>query len=296
MRVGFDRAGFRTLPLPPEKIDALVHNTGASDREIACDAPTLTHDEQMVLFRLYRDTEDDTVKRAARHALIECNYPLVLNLANRAPMSHISFGQWVSAGQVGLILGVGGFNPERGVRPSTYLYLTIIREMRELASREAGVITIPNWVHIERSNLAAKGEPLTDPRLSIDIANVVEGDAVVNRNNGRGGVEAIPVWELAGHHTPDLVAYAHNSVVADDVALAFAIIEDRWPKHANIVREHFGFAPYVGEMTFKEMSERDGKTRQLYGDKQRVALKHLRVNHPDLWESLRETWAVQEGV
>lgn len=295
MREEFYRGWFRALPLPTEKIDTLICNGGASDQEIACDAPILTYDEQMALFRLYRDTKDDTIKRATRHALIECNYPLVLSIANRAPMSHISFAQWVSAGQVGLILGVEGFDPERGIRPSSYLYIAIVREMRQLASPEAYVITIPNYIHIKRSSLTKKGEKIDDPRLSIDVANVVEGDAVVNRNNGRGGAEAIPAWELISH-TPDLVGHAHDSMVADDVALAFAIIEDRWPVHANIIREHFGFTPYTGGMTFKEMSERDGKTRQLYGDKQRLALKYFRVNHPDLWEGLRETWAVQEGA
>jgi RNA polymerase primary sigma factor len=143
--------------LPDEPLDVLVNaddedqreETRATSRqnlslylgEIAR-IPLLTRDEEIELARRVRAGDD-----AAKQHLIEANLRLVVQVARRYLNRGLPLQDLIEEGNLGLMRAVDKFEPERGVRFSTYATWWIRQAVVRALANQARLIRLP--VHVE---------------------------------------------------------------------------------------------------------------------------------------------------
>ncbi|MDY3955063.1 MAG: RNA polymerase sporulation sigma factor SigE [Anaerovoracaceae bacterium] len=90
--------------------------------------PPLTAEEEKALLKELCD-EDESVKKAARAALIERNLRLVVYIARKFENAGINVEDLISIGTIGLIKAVNTFNPEKNIKLATYASRCIENEI-----------------------------------------------------------------------------------------------------------------------------------------------------------------------
>lgn len=135
-----------------------------------------------------RESHDETLQ-AQRDQFILSNMGLVHSLAHRLKGRGIEYEELVSAGSVGLLKAANGFEPERGLKFSTYAVPVILGEMKRLfrdggtvkVSRSLKELSLRTLREKERMSVELGREPrlgeLAD-RLGIDIVQCGEALSV----------------------------------------------------------------------------------------------------------------------
>lgn len=118
--------------------------------------PLLSRDEELGLAR--RCARGDA---AARRSLIERNLRLVVSLAHRHVGRGLPFADLVQEGSLGLIRAVDMFDPERGVRFSTYAVPWIKKSLSEAVAWGREPYGLPPRVQDDIRRLARTEEWLT---------------------------------------------------------------------------------------------------------------------------------------
>ncbi len=90
--------------------------------------PPLTAEEEKALLKELCD-EDESVKKAARAALIERNLRLVVYIARKFENAGINVEDLISIGTIGLIKAVNTFNPGKNIKLATYASRCIENEI-----------------------------------------------------------------------------------------------------------------------------------------------------------------------
>lgn len=144
--------------------------------------PLLTREDELALARRYRDTGD--VKAAAR--LVAANLRLVVKLAHEYHRNPLSLLDLVQEGNIGLMQAVKKFDPERGVKLSSYAawwirayilrYIVDNWKMVKIGTTEAQRKLFFK-LRQEQERLVAQGFEVT-PRLLAERLNVTEQDVV----------------------------------------------------------------------------------------------------------------------
>ncbi|MBM4177486.1 sigma-70 family RNA polymerase sigma factor [Candidatus Gribaldobacteria bacterium] len=141
----------------------------------------LRADEEVALFAVYKSKEASPEnKEKARELLILSNEGLVVAVAQRY-VGAIAVGDLVGYGQIGLIEAIEKFEPERGLRFSTYATHWIKREVLLAIKREWKNFRLPSdfWQKIkglealrEKNDLSLRGEEKLNFFLWLaDLAN-----------------------------------------------------------------------------------------------------------------------------
>lgn len=101
---------------------------------------------------LTAEEERETVQRAragdqaARETLIRSVLPLVVSLARKRSSQPADLQDLIQAGNVGVIIAVGKFDPERGARLITYAHFWILQQIRYHEKTRGNTIRMPiNW-------------------------------------------------------------------------------------------------------------------------------------------------------
>jgi RNA polymerase sigma-32 factor len=106
--------------------------------------PLLSRDRELSLARRWRDADDT----AALHELVRAYTRLVVSLAARFRSYGLPMGDLVQEGNVGLMQAAARFEPERGVRFSTYAAWWIRSAMQDYVLR--------NWSIVRTGTTAAQ--------------------------------------------------------------------------------------------------------------------------------------------
>jgi RNA polymerase sigma-32 factor len=106
--------------------------------------PLLTRDRELSLARRWRDADDTE----ALHELVRAYTRLVVSLAARFRSYGLPMGDLVQEGNVGLMQAAARFEPERGVRFSTYAAWWIRSAMQDYVLR--------NWSIVRTGTTAAQ--------------------------------------------------------------------------------------------------------------------------------------------
>lgn len=107
--------------------------------------PLLTKEEEKELTRLYYETKDKKV----RQKIINANLRLVVSIAKRYTGRGLSFLDLIQEGNVGLIKGIDKFDPNRGVKLSTYAVNWIFQSIIRAIQDKSRNIKIPVYLQEE---------------------------------------------------------------------------------------------------------------------------------------------------
>jgi RNA polymerase primary sigma factor len=104
--------------------------------------PLLTAEEEQELGRRIQQDNDP----AARERLTVCNLRLVVSIAQDYGRRGVDIMDLIEEGNLGLMRAVEKFDPERGVRFSTYATYWIARSVRRAVGSEQRLIHVPAYM------------------------------------------------------------------------------------------------------------------------------------------------------
>ncbi len=132
---GLDCAGM-TLRILRERFAELVSSSSAN---------TSYHQQLTTSTKFIDQTRSQA--EPSRAKLASCNLRLVLSIAREFMGLGVLFEDLVGAGNLGLLRGIDGFNPEKGYRLSTYVTNWIKQGISREIQNNADIIRLPVHVH-----------------------------------------------------------------------------------------------------------------------------------------------------
>jgi len=208
-----------------------------------------------------------------RDTFICDNMGLVHACAKRFSGKGIDYDDLFQAGCVGLIKAADGFQPERGLKFSTYAVPLILGEIRHLF-REGGVVKVSRALHslsyrvsrVREQMAAALGrEPTVEElarELGMEPAEVAQAVTV-----------ALPPLSLTADEEDgqlDLPVESYEEAVTDRLALQ-QVLEQLAPRDRALIRLR-----YLGRQTQQATARRLGMTQVQVSRRERAVLRELR--------------------
>jgi RNA polymerase primary sigma factor len=251
------------------------------------EASLLTVEEERYLGKLITEENDPL----AREQLVRSNLRLVVNIAKKYAGRGMSLGDLIEEGNLGLIRAVDYFDPERGVRFSTYAAWWIKQSIKRALLENVQPVHIPTymvalinqWRHTTSEMESTLGRTVSVEEMAEIMKIPLRKAKVINRivevlgsvgesNLGNGPeddqlLEAILEDNSACRPEDALVA-------VEEKAKALKMLNRIDPREAEILRLHYGLDGKK-PMALKEIGERMGLTRERIRQLRRDALTKL---------------------
>ncbi len=228
--------------------------------------------------------------RAAKDELFERNVPLVISIASRFNSRHLSRGDLIQEGNLGLMHAIEKFDPRRGYRLSTYASWWIKQAVDRAISDQAPTIRLP--VHLVESRARVRRA-----RAAMEGTGQEPTTEELARRSGLAPEKVEMILGLAGEpvslETPlgasddagtiaDLVANDTSPLPEDDVerarlgARARGLLQGLTERERQILAMRFGLdgAP---ERTLEEIGTMMSLTRERIRQIEIAALRKLRA-------------------
>jgi len=249
-------------------------------------APLLTADEEKQLARRLREHSDPI----AREQMIASNLRLVVKIAKEYSNPGMTLGDLVAEGNLGLMRAVEEFDPDAGVRFSTYAAWWIKQSVRRAMINAGQPIHIPayllklinKWRRASRELEANLARPATIEEMAAKLkiskkkAQIIQqGLVAVNAPSQMGGDEAKSISEIV----PDVRNCSPEQVLMDAANTPFvaALLDGIEPRERKIIELRYGLDGYEGPMrTFKEIGKEVGLTRERVRQLEKKALAQLK--------------------
>lgn len=247
----------------------------------------MTFDEEQDLGKLIIDENDPL----AREQLVRSNLRLVVNIAKKYAGRGMSLGDLIEEGNLGLIRAVDYFNPNRGVRFSTYAAWWIKQSIKRALLENVQPVHIPTymvalinqWRHTAVELESTLGRTVSVEEMAGIMKLPLRKAKVVNRI-----VEALSsVGEADSSEGADddqmlEVMLEDNSSGRPEDALealeekvkALKLLNDIEPREAEVLRLHYGLGGRK-PLTLKEIGQRMDLTRERIRQIRRDALTKL---------------------
>lgn len=248
--------------------------------------PLLTAEEERQLARRVREHSDPT----ARERMVRANLRLVVKIAKEYSNPGMTLGDLVAEGNLGLMRAVEEFDPDAGVRFSTYAAWWIKQAIKRAMINAGQPIHIPaylvkliaKWRRAARELENELGRPPTVPemakRLEITAkkAEIVrQGLVAVNAPSQMGVDETQGLSEmLAGDESELPERGLMDASVRPMVEKLLTRLE---PRERKILELRFGLDGHEGpQRTFKEIGQVIGLTRERVRQLEKKALAELK--------------------
>jgi RNA polymerase primary sigma factor len=251
------------------------------------EASLLTVEEERSLGKLVAEENDP----AARERLVRSNLRLVVNIAKKFANRHMSLGDLIEEGNLGLIKAVDYFDPDRGVRFSTYAAWWIKQSIKRALLENVQPVHIPTymvalinqWRHTSAELETKLGKTLTVEEMAEAMNLPLRKAKLVHR-----------IIDVLGS-----VSESYSDDVSDEDQMLEAILEDPNacrpeeiisaveeklkavkllneidPREANILRLHYGLDGNK-PMPLKDIAKQMGLTRERIRQIRRDALTKL---------------------
>lgn len=186
----------------------------------------LTLEQERELFARYHATRDDR----ARNKLALAHLPLVIAEARKLSGFKVALDDLISEGNCGLMQAIEGFDPERGVRLSSYVRPWIRAAMITFVIRDRSLITIaPSRTNKRlffrlnkvRDELMAANNGVLPPNATRLIAEAIDvpESAVETMTARLAGILSIdaPIRCADGNESTLTETLASNDINADDL-------------------------------------------------------------------------------
>jgi RNA polymerase sigma factor (sigma-70 family) len=251
------------------------------------EASLLTFEQERGLGQLIVDEHDPY----AREQLVRSNLRLVVNIAKKYTGRGMSLGDLIEEGNLGLIRAVDYFDPNRGVRFSTYAAWWIKQSIKRALLENIQPVHIPTymvalinqWRHtlVELESTLGRNvgveemaEIMKLPLRKAKVINrIVEALSSVGETGGGEGtdddqmLEAILEDHSSGRPEDALVAL-------EEKVKAVKLLSKIEPREAEVLRLHYGLGGRK-PLTLKEIGEKLDLTRERIRQIRRDALTKL---------------------
>jgi len=247
--------------------------------------PLLTAVQEQQLSRLIREHSDPI----AREQMIQANLRLVVKIAKDYHTSGMTLSDLVAEGNLGLLRAVEEFDPDAGVRFSTYAAWWIKQSIKRAMINTGQSIRIPaylvklvsKWRQASRQLEAELGRPATvdemAKRLHISAkkaAIIQQGLTAVNAPSQMGGDETQSISEMLPSNGE---APEEAMLSASTLPFVQSMLGHLPPRERQILELRFGLDGYDGPpRTFKEIGKVIGLTRERIRQLEKQALLKLR--------------------
>ncbi|MCY2925193.1 MAG: RNA polymerase sigma factor RpoD/SigA [Planctomycetota bacterium] len=248
--------------------------------------PLLTALEEKQLSRRIREHCDPI----AREQMIQANLRLVVNIAKQYTNPGMTLGDVVAEGNLGLMRAVEEFNPDAGVRFSTYAAWWIKQSIKRALINAGQPISIPaymvkmisRWRQGSRELEAQTGRPPTVEEMAKKLhisrkkAYIIrDGLKAVNAPSQMSADSTQTMSEMlvdTGGEAPD-----QKMLDASDAPIAAALLEKLDERERKILMFRYGLDGYEGpQRTFKEIGKLVGLTRERVRQLEKLALAKLK--------------------
>jgi RNA polymerase primary sigma factor len=248
--------------------------------------PLLTAEEERELAHRIREDSD----HMARERMVQANLRLVVRIAKEYSNPGMTLGDLVAEGNLGLMRAVEEFDPDAGVRFSTYAAWWIKQAIKRAMINAGQPIHIPAYLVklINRWRRAANRleAKLGRPPTSEEMANrlkiskkkaeiVLQGLRAVSAPSQIGGDEAQAISEMVADD--NAILPEQPLMDASNIPFVRALLEHIEPRERKILELRFGLDGYDGPpRTFKEIGKEIGLTRERVRQLEKKALSELK--------------------
>ncbi|MBC8379589.1 MAG: RNA polymerase sigma factor RpoD/SigA [Planctomycetes bacterium] len=248
------------------------------------EAPLLTWEQEKELANLVLEDNDPF----AREQLVRSNLRLVVNIAKKYSGRGMTLGDLIEEGNLGLLRAVDTFDPDHGVRFSTYSSWWIKQSIKRAILSNAQPIHIPTYmvelinqwrqIYAEQESrlgrtvsleemAGAMKVPIRKARAIQEIVSVVDAGFQYDSVEQNAGLdEAIEDGRIL---TPEESLGSNEELVK-----ALHLLDEIEPREANVLRLRFGLNG-CEPLTLKEIGKKLGLTRERVRQLQRNALAQL---------------------
>jgi RNA polymerase primary sigma factor len=247
--------------------------------------PLLSAEQEKQLARRIREHSDVI----AREQMIHANLRLVIKIAKEYSNPGMTLGDLVAEGNLGLLRAVEEFDPDAGVRFSTYAAWWIKQAIKRAMINAGQPIHIPaylvkligKWRKASRDLEAGLGRPATTQEMAKSLkisrkkADIIrQGLLAVNSPGQMGTDETHALAEILADKAGDAPdQHLMDAAIRPMVAKLLGKVE---PRERRILELRYGLDGYDGpQRTFKEIGEIIGLTRERVRQLEKKALSEL---------------------
>ena len=252
------------------------------------EASLLTMEQEQELGRLVIEQSDQW----AREQLVRSNLRLVVNIAKKYGDRGMSLGDLIEEGNLGLIRAVDYFDPDRGVRFSTYAAWWIKQSIKRALLENVQPVHIPTymvslinqWRHAISELESTLGrtpsvEEMADiMQVPLRKAKVIHRivDILSSAGESYSGSEEVDEDQMLESILEDQnTGRPEDAMVArEEKAKALRLLNEIDQREAEILRLHYGLTGKK-PMSLKEIGRKMGLTRERIRQLRRDALTKL---------------------
>ena len=255
--------------------------------------PLLTADQEKQLSRRIREHQDPI----AREQMIHANLRLVVNIAKQYSNRGMTLSDLVAEGNLGLLRAVEEFNPDAGVRFSTYAAWWIKQSIKRAMINAGQPIHIPAYMVEQISKWRAGTRELEGKlghspsieemakhmKISRKKAGIIhQAIAAVNAPTQMAGEEATSLSDMLPDTTTPMPEA--GAMDASNPAIIRKLLDHLDPRQQKILTLRFGLDGYEGpQRTLKEVGEMVNLTRERVRQLEKQALATLQELLEKMW-------------
>ncbi len=248
--------------------------------------PLLTAEQEKQLSRRVREHCDPI----AREQMIQANLRLVVKIAKTYSNPSMTLGDLVAEGNLGLMRAVEEFDPDAGVRFSTYAAWWIKQSIKRSLLQSGLTIRIPAYLAklISKWRAAANDlearlgrtpgidEMAKELKISRKKAEMIhQGLTAISAPNQVGTDETQAMSEMLADNNSNLPE--QGMLDASMTPLMESVLENLEPRERKILELRFGLDGYEGPTrTYKEIGQEIGLTRERVRQLEKKALASLK--------------------